>query len=79
MSIQHVGNYVLIGDIEGKHLSPTLGYKFLKRLFPHCTIPENYKKVNELNGVTVYEKDGLLKPEYWSLARYYCDKKGDTI
>lgn len=71
--LRNVGNYILIGDINKKHLSSVSGYKFLKRLFPQCALPDGYIKIESLNGSSVYTETGLLKPKYWALPRMRCE------
>ena len=64
-----VGNYVLIGDVDDKHLSPVTGYRYMKRLAPHLPVPKGYKIIEVYQGRTVHVKGGFLLEKFWSLPR----------
>lgn len=54
----YCGSYMLVQTITG-------------RLFRHKgeTAPRNHYEVKEINGESVYDKDGFLLDKYWALPR----------
>lgn len=70
--IRPVWDYILIGDFDGKHLLNMTGYKYLRRLFPQCDIPDGFIRVDVLYGKAVYDDNGRLLPRFWSLERFHC-------
>jgi len=69
ITIRHSGDYILIGDIQKKHLGAVNGYKYLKRLNPDCKIPKGFMRINQLYKKSVYDQNGLLKPKFQALSR----------
>lgn len=61
--------YVLVGDILKKHLSPVSGHLHLWRLMPSLSIPDGLEIVKDYFGKPVYDKKGRLLPRFQSLKR----------
>ena len=64
-----INDYILIGDIENKHLSITNGYKYLRRLELSCPLPSGYKPIIYIHNKSVYDNNGVLYPKFWALKR----------
>ena len=67
--MRHPGDYILIGDTKGKHLSSITGHKHLRRMIQGSSIPDGFIEVRIMHNHIVYSKGGLLKMEYWALPR----------
>ena len=69
MIFYYPDEYVLVGDVEGRHESPVNGHKYLRRLLPGLPCPSNYRPIREICGNKVYDSKGRLKPKFWALKR----------
>ena len=67
--MRHPSEYVLVGDVGGKHLHPVHGRDHLRRIAPKAVIPCDYIVVTSLFGKSVYDESGRLDPKFWALIR----------